>query len=180
MKSPDDSREQAEFLISQYLDGMLNQADRHELEQRFQVDSDLARTLKAYQAVDHTVREWGDDVPQPDWVKLDAELRSRLEKASHGTSRLSRIYRLFVPVAAAAAIALVLLVQDSFTVSRRTPEAMVSIARPPTVAWQDHDAYVSYSRNGDAIVDRRPLVIAQAVVGRQVSFPTINRLRSNQ
>ncbi|MEE9294161.1 MAG: hypothetical protein V3W34_04230 [Phycisphaerae bacterium] len=181
MQPVNGTQEQIEFLISQYLDGTLDETARRGLEKRLKRDVQLARTLEAYRAVDGLVREWGGDVPEPDWSRFDEEFQRRRAALDRPAGGNGLIFRLFVPAAAAAAlIALFVFLQDPLGVTTGLPEVMVRIGRPMPVPRDDEDAYVSYSREAGVIVDRIPMVIAQAAVGRHVRFPTIDSLRSKQ
>lgn len=99
-----DPRLQDEFLISQYLDGDLDEGSARELEARFETDTELAALLDRMRATDALVSEWALPVPELDWDRFTQEATDRRERFAWQHRR--RRLQLFVPLAAAAVLIL--------------------------------------------------------------------------
>lgn len=105
MSTPPDNRESLEYLLSQYLDGQLDEAARADVERKLASDAPLASMLADLRRVDGWVRAWGERVPVVDAEAFVAGARLRRENAEAGR-RVIRLYRWRAPLAAAAAVAL--------------------------------------------------------------------------
>ena len=70
MPLPDDQQEQKAYLLSQYLDGDLDEADRREVERMLAEDSQWALELERLKKVDELAKRWGEHVPELDWERF--------------------------------------------------------------------------------------------------------------
>jgi anti-sigma factor RsiW len=98
--------EKQEFRLSRFLDGELTPDEKAELQADLERDPGLARSLDELGKVDAWVRAARANVPEVDSERFMAEFRRR-KLATAAPGRGSLIYRLFRPVAAAAALAIV-------------------------------------------------------------------------
>jgi len=105
MSTPPDNRESLEYLLSQYLDGQLDEAARADVERKLASDARLASMLADLRRVDDWVRAWGERPPVVDAEAFVAGARLRRENAEAGR-RVIRLYRWRAPLAAAAAVTL--------------------------------------------------------------------------
>jgi len=105
MSTPPDNRESLEYLLSQYLDGQLDEAARADVERTLASDARLASMLADLRRVDDWVRAWGERPPVVDAEAFVAGARLRRENAEAGR-RVIRLYRWRAPLAAAAAVTL--------------------------------------------------------------------------
>jgi anti-sigma factor RsiW len=101
----DDPREFEEFQLSLYLDGQLDDASRAALEKRIATEPDLKARLDELRRLDTLVREHAERAPVADPDTFVADVRRR--RAMEQPRRPSLLFRLAVPMAAAAAILLV-------------------------------------------------------------------------
>lgn len=128
--------EDREFLLSQYLDGQLDDAARFKLEAELAASAELRATLEQMRRVEGAVRRWGADVPAVDADRFVAAARGRRETYDSGR-RIVRLYRVAGPLAMAAVIGLVvtgyLLVRTS-TPERRGADTAVAIVTVGPVA----------------------------------------------
>jgi anti-sigma factor RsiW len=99
----DEQREQHEFLLSQYLDGNLDAEGTRNLEKRLAEDAELAALLDGLRQTDRLVKLSAGPVPNLDWERFARQAAWRRE-AYDLMQRRRRLVRLFVPLAAAAAI----------------------------------------------------------------------------
>ncbi|MCH7813804.1 MAG: hypothetical protein IID40_07265 [Planctomycetes bacterium] len=184
MNSPDPS-EQQEFLLSQYLDGQLDDDARRRVEGRLRTDADLADSLEQLRQIDRLVRESAGPAPELDWERFTAQAAMRRE-AEADWRRRRRILRLYAPLAAAALVVLActlyLTMGRSVSHEPLGPSfASVSIARAD--AWQDDPAVgealaeVSFSRTGRALgaVQRASggILVAAAGAGPPAGEPVV-------
>lgn len=95
-----------EYLLSQYLDGQLPEDDGRELQQRLGQDPQLADLLDQLRKTDQLVRDAAGPAPQLDWDRFTEGVTVR-RQAHDAARRRNRILRIYIPLAAAAAIALV-------------------------------------------------------------------------
>ena len=179
MNEPDSQREQNEFLVSQYMDGALDETPRREFEQRLASDADLARLLGEYRAVDAAIGSWAERPPDLDWSRFENEVRRGRERIDATGRRTAGIYRLVVALAVAASIAF------AFSLWRRVPRidattvAVVTVGAPETIAQPDAEVHVTYGqRESDtaeyADAPAPSLVLAKAAVGSHVRWPAID------
>ncbi len=183
-----DHPRQDEYLISQYLDGTLSDSVRGEFERRLTSETALAGLLERYRAIDGLVEAWGADVPEVDWARFESESGRRRGQLTAPRRRSGLILKLFAPLAAAAAILMVVaLIRDAALPGVARPaagrvEMIVEISRPPRARYKASDAYVSYGYAPKADEDddtlawsspARPVVIAQAVVGKRVNWSMV-------
>ncbi len=140
-----------EFRLSRYVDGDLTEAERRELEKALRDDPGLVRLLEAYRRTDELVKSLRERGPELDWEHFAEEVRRRRQAtAAHRPQRM--LYRLYVPLAAAAAIALVCTAYlrfrgESAAPSRPAPTVMVQVDRPGGATGL---------RPGERIVEVRP------------------------
>ncbi len=177
---PDD---ELEFLISQYLDGTLDEARQQALVERIQQDPDLERLLEEYRATDRIVRRAAGEVPEIDWAEFEAGVRRGRQASRVGSGSCRKTIRVFAPLAAAAAVAIVfsLLYQvrpDRGSVGPASRVVtVVEIARPADPTPEPGEAFVSYSYEPDESYEREQsakpsrAVIALAAVGADVDWP---------
>ncbi|MBN1511960.1 MAG: hypothetical protein JXB13_08085 [Phycisphaerae bacterium] len=119
MSTPPDNRESREYLLSQYLDGQLDELTRADLERELASDAELASMLSELRRVDDWVRTWGERVPVVDAEAFVAGARLRRENADAGR-RVIRLHRWMAPLAAAAAVGLLV---TGWLVTRSGPPA---------------------------------------------------------
>jgi anti-sigma factor RsiW len=191
MLERNDPQEQNEFLISRYLDGALDEAQGREFEARVQSDAGLAGLLERHRAVEGMVRAWGQEVPDVGWPAFESEFQRRRALAEPPLRRSSLVFKLFAPLAAAAAILMAFLLMPDAETPHGTrlasaPEVMIEIARPQPVSTEPGEAYVSYSyrpreteakvsrsgpeHGGAALGHATTVVIAYASVGARVDW----------
>ncbi|MFQ5492480.1 MAG: anti-sigma factor family protein [Phycisphaerae bacterium] len=115
-----------EYLLSQYLDDQLEQADRADLEDRLNQDPALANLLDQLRRTDRWVRAAAEPAPRIDWDRFADQVAHRCQ--AHDTARRrQRILRLYVPLAAAAAIAIVTTLTLTFQSTNRVAQGPPSI-----------------------------------------------------
>ena len=125
----DEQHEQQEFLLSQYLDGSLEAEAARNLEQRLAEDAELAALLEELRRTDRLVKLSADRVPDLDWERFAQQAAWRREAYDLGQRR-RRLVRLFVPLAAAAAIVLMATLYFTGPGSQQAgPEAFVTLNR---------------------------------------------------
>jgi len=105
----DDPREFEAFQLSEYLDGQLDDASRVALEERLQAEPELKARLDELRRVDALVRDMGERAPASDPESFVEQVRRR-RMAIGRPGRTSLLFRLAVPMAAAAVIVLALTV----------------------------------------------------------------------
>ena len=123
-----------EFLISRYLDGDLSEARRREIERALRDDPAWAGLLESYRRTDALIRSLGALRPEWDWERFVWEVRRRREDAD-ARRRRTTWYRVYVPLASAAVIAL--MCTAYFLLPRESPGpsvAIVRLSRPAGVA----------------------------------------------
>ena len=160
MEADDQQREQTEFLLSQYLDGDLGEAERAALERRLEADARLAALLEELRATDRLVNAWAMPVPELDWDRFTNQASAKRQNYD-AQRRRGRILRLYAPLSAAAAIALAVTVyiaaERQVSVSEPAPVALVSVHRAD--AWRGSleqeqvRAEVSFDRSAPPITD---------------------------
>ncbi len=105
MPDPSDNRESPEYLLSQYMDGQLDEPARAEVERKLAGDGKWASMLADLRRVDDLVRAWAERIPVSDTEKFVADARLRRENSRAGRP-VVRLYRWMTPLAAAAVLAL--------------------------------------------------------------------------
>ncbi len=93
-----------EFLLSQYLDGDLSEADRVDLERRLESDASLSALLEDLRRTDRLVQNWAGAAPELDWSRFQSAISEKRER-DDARRRRRLIFRLVTPLSAAAAIA---------------------------------------------------------------------------
>ncbi|HUU83375.1 MAG TPA: hypothetical protein VM243_07710 [Phycisphaerae bacterium] len=132
MMPSNDDNEQLEFLLSQYLDGDLDEATLAEVERRLATDAELAASLATLRRTNELIRAWGGPVPEVDSDRFVEESAVRRE-AEDAWRHRRRILRLYAPLSAAAMI----LLAFTLHLAIRSPQldstgrsvAMVSVQR---------------------------------------------------
>ncbi len=156
--------ERIEFLLSRSLDGDLTAEERRELDAALAADPSLVELLASYEDVDRTIRDAAESVPEIDWSRF--EDRVRQGRAETGRSTLRWPLRLFVPLAAAAAVALMFMLVESPTEEMRSSGIVVQYdATPPSTGIVE----VSYDTT-ETVVEEP--TIAVAAIGRELHWPT--------
>jgi anti-sigma factor RsiW len=152
MDSPRDRQEEIEFRLSQYLDGLLDEADRAELEAELSADPGLRTELEALRRTDQLVRTWGRQIPAVDPERFVAEA-ARRRQAYERSRRIVRFYARSGPLAAAAVLALVV---TGYLVVRSVTHPQIAPA-PPVVMVQVGPRTVGASpdREGQVVAEVR-------------------------
>jgi anti-sigma factor RsiW len=96
--------EQFEFLLTQYLDGALSEAQAKELESRLAQDPDARALLDSYRKLDQALKSL-PPVPEPDWDSNATKIASAIE--TQGTAIYGRPNRFRIGILPAVASALV-------------------------------------------------------------------------
>ncbi len=152
--------ENDEYLLSQFLDGALSQDEERALRERLEGDAGLAQCLDDYRRVDRLAVEWSADTPEADWTRFEGEFQRR-RALSDQPSRRSLVFKLFAPLAAAAALFV------AFTANQGVPQSptmFVEISRAVSVSAAQPESFVSYGP-GENHVSNGNVVIAFASVG---------------
>ena len=177
-------KERDEYLVSQYVDGVLDDGERRVFERRLREEPRLADLLAEYREVDRLVRASVGAVPEVDWGRFAAQFTRRRVAQDTAARRWPGVFRVFAPLAAAAAIALALSLLYRSNVERNGigGGAMVSaveVDRPAMVGDEASVSIVAYSYDpgdsydpGEADAGDGP-VIAMAAVGKDVYWPTL-------
>ncbi len=99
-----DDNQHLDFLISQYVDGCLDGANKKSVEQQM-LNSPTARKLYTdHREVQDLLDDWGNRIPLVDWDTFGKKLDARLEREAVGTERGLRFHRWLKPLSAAAAL----------------------------------------------------------------------------
>lgn len=109
-----DDTQHLDFLISQYVDGTLDGANRRLIEQQLANEPAARGLLKEHQDVQELLDDWGSRIPLIDWNQFDQELAARLAQEEVAVQRAAAWRRWMRPVAAAAALAMAALVGYSW------------------------------------------------------------------
>ena len=175
---------ETEFLISQYLDGMLDAEQRGTLARRIEQDPAMARLFEEYRALEQLTRQAAGAVPEVDWEVFAAGIERRRRAVERARVSRLRVIRVFAPLAAAAAA-----VAITFSLLYRTPldrgtvvpgvevVSRVEIARPSYPTPAPGDSFIAYSEEPDGsyapelAAERVRPVIAMAAVGANVNWP---------
>ncbi len=93
-----------DFLISQYVDGTLDAANRKRLEQQFAASAEARALLQAHREAQDLLDEYGSRIPLIDWDEFDRTLAQRLEDETLAAQRGAALHRWMRPLAVAAAL----------------------------------------------------------------------------
>jgi anti-sigma factor RsiW len=108
-----DINEQDEFLLSQLLDGQLPTVEAEHLRERMRTEPELRKAYEALERVHSLVDRRRSDQPSVDWVQFHQQVMDQVDAERSRATRVIRFPRwvaIGVPLAAAAAVALVVLV----------------------------------------------------------------------
>lgn len=95
------------FLLSEYLDGSLDAERAKNLEREMAADPELRREFESMRKLSALIQRTGEaESIELDWERFTWENRERRE-AGDAASRRKLVFRMFVPLAAAAAVLLV-------------------------------------------------------------------------
>ena len=157
-----------------------------------QTDPELTTLLEQYRALDALVKDSAGQVPKLDWSEFETEVTRRRQSIETPSPRAPVIFKLFTPLATAAAIAI------TFTLLHNTPpgveipqarletESTVVIARPASAAPRPGDVFVVYGcASGDTQEEMPqsppvPSLVAMAAVGEHVHWPSLAGVASTQ
>ena len=95
-----------DFLISQYVDGSLEGANKKSVEQKMLTDPEARKLYTQHREVQDILDDYGSRIPMVNWDDFDRKLDARLEVEAREKQRVSRFRRRLKPVAAAAALLL--------------------------------------------------------------------------
>jgi len=93
-----------DFLVSQYVDGCLEGANKKSVEQKLLNDPAARELYAEHRDVQDFLDDWGNRIPMINWSEFDQQLDARLEKEAAEQARVSLFRRRLRPVAAAAAL----------------------------------------------------------------------------
>lgn len=101
--------EQDEFLLSELLDGHLPAVEAEQLQKRIAAEPELREAYKALERVHSFVGSRSSDQPSVDWAHFHRRVMERVQ--ARRVLRFPRWVAISVPLAAAAAVALVVLIE---------------------------------------------------------------------
>jgi len=176
-----DARDGDEFLVSQYLDGTLDDAECRKFEQRLETDSELSALLRAYRAVDEAIGSWARRAPEIDWSRFELDVRKGREKIDSPGRPVPVVYKLFVPLAVAASVMFAFVLLRSTVVTNVSEATVVVVGAPKGVEHETAVFEVTYSyRDAEVNEFDDPLparvVLAKAAVGGHVRWPRVDEL----
>jgi len=93
-----------DFLISQYVDGCLDGANKKSVEQQLLTDPTARKMYDEHREVQDLLDDYGNRIPLINWDEFDQNLAVQLATENVGMSRYSIFRRWAKPVAAAAAL----------------------------------------------------------------------------
>jgi anti-sigma factor RsiW len=93
-----------DFLISQYVDGCLDGANKKSVEQQLLNDPAARKLYDEHREVQDLLDDWGNRIPLINWDEFDQKLAVKLAQENVGVSRYSIFRKWARPVAAAAAL----------------------------------------------------------------------------
>jgi len=143
--------EHDEFLLSRLLDNDLSPAEAEALRRRIEAEPALARAYAHMARLDNLLKARRADQPRLDWKGFHARVTSQVEraaeaKASRPVIRLSRWLAIGLPLAAAAAIALVVILRAPADKTETGPDNL----KPGRLVVQvDEPAPVAPAGEGD-------------------------------
>lgn len=126
-----DPQDRDEYLLSQYLDGQLSGPDLGELEERLGRDPELTQLLDELGRTDRLVRDQAGPIPELNWERFADQIvvkRQALD-AARGRRRMLRIYG---PLAAAAALAIVTTLSLTFNKTDRIAQEPIPVDSGPS------------------------------------------------
>jgi anti-sigma factor RsiW len=129
---PQNDAEQREFLISQYIDGALDDATRDKVHDLVETDPEWTNGFKRYLAVDDAVREHGHVSPDVNYDAMRRSITQQRRQLERLINRRRLIIRIATPLAAAASIAIVLV---AMSVTPTTPDARPDLATAVHSGW---------------------------------------------
>jgi len=157
----DDPQRDAGYLISRHLDGDLSSDEARALDEMLSDSDGLRREAFAYQRVDEFVKQWGEAEPAVDASRFADEVIRRIENESRGTERWRKVFRLAVPLAAAAAIVLMfstsLFNRVSNPANSPNPVIQVVIQHPKFAGDKQAPQVASGDISGELSATARPL-----------------------
>lgn len=122
-----------EFQISQYLDGLLSEAESAELQAKLQADPALRETLSQYQALEENLKSLADEQPAIDFDSQREWIMSRV--SSRAQTRHVKGRRLILrSIYSACAVAAVLLVAFGVFMIARTHLPSEGVKRAESLA----------------------------------------------
>ena len=136
-----------DFLISQYVDGFLEGADRKSVEQKLLTDPEARKLFAGHREVQDILDDFGNRIPLIDWDEFGKKLEARLEAEAREKQWGSMFRRRMRAVAAAAALLIAVGLGYAWhAVSSRTVEQTPgNVAVTPGVAPAGHDAVMPES-----------------------------------
>jgi len=93
-----------DFLISQYVDGTLDAANRKLIEQQLAASPEARALLKSHRETQDVLDDYGSRIPLINWDEFDKKLATRLEHESLAEQRGKAFRHWMRPMAAAAAL----------------------------------------------------------------------------
>lgn len=93
-----------EFLISQYVDGCLEPANKKSVEQQLLTDPSSRKLYAEHRETQDLLDDWGNRIPLIHWDHFDQKLAVRLENETVGDLRVRAIKRWIKPAAVAASL----------------------------------------------------------------------------
>ncbi len=93
-----------EFLISQYVDGSLEGANKKTVEQRLLNDPAARELYTEHRDTQDLLDDWGNRIPLIHWDDFDQKLAARLDKETVGGGHATAFRRWLRPLSAAAAL----------------------------------------------------------------------------
>ena len=152
--------------LSEYLDGTLDEATRARVEAELAGDPALRAELEALRSVDEAVQDAAKAVPDVDWERFGWEFTQRREAFEERRSA-GRIFRILVPLAAAAAVIFAVSAtlfydfggSSSVVVVQRQSGPVAEVDGPKELTVMRSETRVSVS------VDRTPPPDVMATVG---------------
>ena len=93
-----------DFLISQYVDGCLDGANKKSVEQLMLNSPDARKLYTDHREVQDLLDDWGNRIPLVDWEQFGRKLESRLQQEAVGGERSLKFRRWLRPLSAAAAL----------------------------------------------------------------------------
>lgn len=126
-----------EFQMSQQLDGALSDEDASRLQGVLESTPDLQRARAAMTRTDDLLRRYAADKPKVDFDALASRIRTQVTREALQSRRTGRSWRWIaagIPIAAAAALALAVLLNRPPARNGGTPEIAVGPETTPTVA----------------------------------------------
>ena len=138
----------------------------------------MSQLVREYRAVDSAIDSWAEQPPDLDWSRFESDVRRGRERIDATGRRAPRVFRLFVPLAAAASIVFAFSLWSNLPSIDATTVAMVTVGAPETIIEADAEVYVTYGyRESDtaeyADAPTPSLVLAKAAVGSHVQWPAI-------